>query len=49
MNVVNSLVISTLITGIVSGYHMNSLRHLSYELIAGYEPLTVVTDHVSQV
>lgn len=26
---------------------LRETRHLSYELIAGYEPSSVVTDHVS--
>lgn len=49
MNIVRSFAIFTLITSTVSGDRIRSPRQLSFELIAGYEPLTSVTDHVSNV
>ena len=49
MNIFRSFAIVALITRTGSGERIPSIRQLSFELIAGYEPSTVVTDHVSRV
>ena len=49
MIIFRSFAIVALITRTGSGERIPSIRQLSFELIAGYEPSTVVTDHVSRV